>query len=191
MMKMKSLFGAGIVAGALAVSSVAGASVTFDPSSGTGFVGKGDVQVPWGWNNATLQAQAGNVTFSYSQIDSADYDVTCEWDTGTRRVVHHVQTTSHDIGSTVAYDVNKANRTNNKGAVTGFNLTGQLNFVTTDSGDPIPTVGDSCPGNSGLGLVTGVSDPYNVTSTQELDAADAAMSLGPTAIWLNGVSVLP
>lgn len=44
----------------------AGAAVTFDGSTGTGFVGKGDVQTAFGWNDAKLQARAAGVTFSTS-----------------------------------------------------------------------------------------------------------------------------
>jgi hypothetical protein len=40
-----------------------------------------------------------------------------------------------------------------------------------------------------LGLVTAVSDPFNQTSSSELDAFDTALGLGPTAVWINGVSV--
>ena len=42
------------------------ATVTFDPSTGTGFVGKGDVQLAFGWNNATLQQNAGSLRYSYN-----------------------------------------------------------------------------------------------------------------------------
>jgi hypothetical protein len=52
--------------GALAVPAVASASVAVD-SNGMGFVGKGDVQVAFGWNNATLQKNAAGVTFTSSQ----------------------------------------------------------------------------------------------------------------------------
>lgn len=47
----------------------AAASVTFDPSTGTGFVGKGDLQTPWGWNNQKMQIEALNITFSYNSTD--------------------------------------------------------------------------------------------------------------------------
>ena len=44
------------------ISAAALASVTFDPNTGTGFVGKGDIQVPMGWNNKQLQNNAGGVS---------------------------------------------------------------------------------------------------------------------------------
>ena len=47
---------------ALMLTGVA-AAVTFDPATGTGFVGKGDVQLVYGWNNQALQTNALNVQF--------------------------------------------------------------------------------------------------------------------------------
>lgn len=180
----------GIVA-ALAFASVAVALTTFNPSTGTGFVGKGDVQTPWSWNNNTLQNHAGSVSFNYQEINDTAYYVTCEWDTGTIHVVHHTQTTNHALSDTVAYDVSSATRNNPRGNVTGFNLNGPIGDpVVTDGGDPIPVVGDTCPGNSGLGLVTGVeADPTDSSSSQTLYASSSFGPQGPTAIWINGVSV--
>ena len=59
---------AGIVA-AVGLSGIAAASVTFDPSSGSGFVGKGDVQIALGLNNAQLQdaVKKNSLSFTYSQ----------------------------------------------------------------------------------------------------------------------------
>src|ERR671918_1859956 len=37
--------------------------VTVNPADGTGFVGKGDVQLIFGWNNKALQDNAGSVEF--------------------------------------------------------------------------------------------------------------------------------
>ena len=158
------------------------ASVTFDVATGKGFVGKGDVQLAFGWNNAKLQAQAGNVSFNYTQVDATDYEVVCEFDTGTRHVVHHVQTTHKSLSDALSYDVTKANRQNPQGDVTGFNLTGATNVQQTASGDPIPSVGDGCPGNSGLGAITGVTVTSS-SSTGGLYVSDAALGLGPVLIW--------
>lgn len=171
----------GIIA-ALAFAGVAAATVTFDPSSGNGFVGKGDVQTAFGWNNATAQAQANNVSFSMSQVTSTDYAVTCEWDTGTIHLVHHVQTTQHSVSDTLAYDVTKANRSNPQGSLTGYNLTGLGTGTTTPSGDPIPAVGEDCPGNSGLGPITDV-EIASSSSVGGLYVSDSTLSLGPTLIY--------
>lgn len=171
----------------LAVLAVAAgaalATVTFDVATGKGFVGKGDVQLAFGWNNAKLQAQAGNVSFSYVQVEAADYEVVCEFDTpGNKHSTHHVQTTHKSLNDSLSFDVTKANRQNPRGDVTGFNLTGATNVQQTASGDPIPSVGDGCPGNSGLGAITGVTVTSS-SSTGGLYVSDTALGLGPVLIW--------
>ncbi|ALC89376.1 hypothetical protein AM500_05950 [Bacillus sp. FJAT-18017] len=77
---MKKLL-SGLAAGTLAMGIMAGsvfASVTFDASTGTGFVGKGDVQTVLGWNNSQLQAGAGGLKFTYVTVDT--YEVTVRVD---------------------------------------------------------------------------------------------------------------
>jgi hypothetical protein len=94
--------------------------VTFNPVLGTGFVGKGDVQTAFGWNNATLQSNARGVGFQYYATTTATW--TCRWTTGegTNGEQTHTldRTTIQGVAGTVAYDT----RTRNQ--ITGFNLTG-------------------------------------------------------------------
>ena len=124
-----------LLVGLLAVAAYA--AVTFDPSSGTGFVGKGDVQTAFGWNNAELQANASGVTFTYVAVDT--YDVTVEWDTGNadqpQSIQHHIitQTKRASVNATVAYDA----RTHKQ--IDGFILTG---YGSTTTEGTIPSVGD-------------------------------------------------
>ncbi|MCW3996493.1 MAG: hypothetical protein NWE98_10160 [Candidatus Bathyarchaeota archaeon] len=82
MINKKSIGIFAILASILAVSMVlpARALVTFDPATGTGFVGKGDVQLAFGWNNKALQDNALGVTFTYVAIN--EYLVTEVWATG-------------------------------------------------------------------------------------------------------------
>jgi hypothetical protein len=61
----------GVVAAAailapLAFASSANAAVAID-GTGTGFIGKGDVQTALGYNNAQLQAKADSLKFTTSQ----------------------------------------------------------------------------------------------------------------------------
>jgi len=56
------MFVIGAVA-ALTIGGGAGATVTVN-NDGSGFVGKGDVQAAFGWNNAQFQRNAAAVTFS-------------------------------------------------------------------------------------------------------------------------------
>ena len=133
---------------AATISTAAFASVTFDPATGLGWVGKGDVQLAFGWNNQAAQANAKAVSFSYNATDT--YDVGCEWSTGTNHVVvHDITVPKHtSVSSSVLSDPRKT------GQWTGYNLNG-LGATVTDGS--VPVVGATCPGNSGLGLVTDVT----------------------------------
>lgn len=126
----------------LASTSYAFAIVTFDPATGAGFVGKGDVQLAFGWNNQQLQTNAGGVSFSYSVTQA--YTAVCTWVTGegTRgEQTHNVNhTESTQVNDVVAFDARSRTQ------ITGFTLKG---FGTTTSVGTEPRVGDPCPGNEG------------------------------------------
>lgn len=165
----KALWAAAAASVAL-VSTAAWATVTFDPDSGTGFVGKGDVQLAFGWNNSQAQKNANGVTFTYESDQS--YDVTCEWTTLTggknSKTIYHDVTNhkSTSVSSTIAYDARMKNQ------YTGYNLLGLGSTVTT--GTPVPNIGDPCPQGGGLAdsdppgndaVVTDVEiDPASVVS---------------------------
>lgn len=127
-------------AAALLVSSAAMADVVFDPATGNGFVGKGDVQLAFGWNNAQLQSNASAVTFTYAL--QATYNVTCEWDSynsgRNRQTINHKVTDGLVLGSKATFA--SSSRTNRQGVVTGFILAGYSS--ATPSG-AAPLVGDA------------------------------------------------
>jgi hypothetical protein len=201
---MKTRTGLGLL-GCLLIGSIAYATTSFidEPGYyfGTGFVGKGDLQTPWGWNAATMQAEAtnGNVTFTYVLVEKAAYSVTCEWETvnKTKTIEHSVTKTTH-LDANVSYDVAKKTRNNKNGDVTGFILLGASGGTTTTETGSVPIVGGSCP-NGGDGLITAVGPAIDEetdleitpTSSSTLYAEDAAKATGLTAIWVNGVSVKP
>lgn len=151
--KVKRLYVSVLVAlVALAMTATAAfAAVTFDSATGKGFVGKGDIQVPWGWNDKQLQTNAGGVTFSYDATEN--YEAVCTFVTGegTRgEKTHNVaRESSTAVNSQVAYE----NRTNPKSKITGFNLTGL--GQTTESG-VVPVVGGACDGGPNGGSWTSV-----------------------------------
>jgi hypothetical protein len=125
------------------ISTAAIAAVTFDPATGTGFVGKGDVQLAYGWNNAALQRNASGVTFSYNATDN--YEAVCTFVTGegtrgekTHNVGHNKSTV---VASTITYDARVRNQ------ITGFTLNGL--GTTTTTGGSAPVVGEACMGNPG------------------------------------------
>ena len=138
-----------IAAAATVTASLA--AVTFNAASGTGFVGKGDVQLAFGWNNQ--QANANASLLSFNTVETISYDAVCEWDTVTggkeSKVIHHIvtNTKTSQINGSVAYDVRKGAGIAN---VNGFNLTGYGSQVTV--GDPVPMVGAACaPGSDNAG----------------------------------------
>jgi len=142
---MKSLSSRTMLGLALAVVSASAlAEVVFDPATGTGFVGKGDVQDAFGWNNAGLQANATGVTFTYGY--TGEYEAICTFTTGPREKVHNVPHAEEiDVSSTVSVSL----RRNPVSMVTGFNLTG-LDGSIEESGE-VPVVGGPCPGHEGHG----------------------------------------
>jgi hypothetical protein len=108
----------------LAIAAIAAVSVhaaVVIDENGVGFVGKGDVQDAFGWNNAQLQANAAAVRFRFVETQQASWE--CEWWTGPahNRTYHSVnREVVTAVGGNVAHDARK----NKQGQITGFNLNG-------------------------------------------------------------------
>jgi hypothetical protein len=142
-----------IVAILIAVAAVA--SVTFDANTGTGFVGKGDVQIAFNWNNAALQNKAAGVYFTYESSDS--YSATCTWITGegTRgERTHNVTVPRH----TQVYSMINGTARSGPHQFTGFILNG---FGTTSTSGEAPVVGGDCIGEGQDGTWTSVEGPVS------------------------------
>ena len=130
---------------ALALSATAAiAAFTFDPVTGKGFVGKGDVQLIYGWNNTQLQDNAKLVDFR--AITTTETTWTCTRPAATPndpdRVITQQRnntTTAQGLATTVSRDTSKGKN----GPVTGFNLLGYDSQPTPIASDG-PAVG-SCP----------------------------------------------
>src|SRR5688572_1529987 len=129
------------------------AAVTFDPATGIGFVGKGDLQTPWGWNDAKLQAEAPGVSFYYHSSATSLYSAVCTWTTGEGKKGEKIHNVAHNkevvnvVSSSVACDLRK----NGNNKVTGFNLMGCTTQSSTVEADVAPVVGGPCMGNEGHG----------------------------------------
>jgi hypothetical protein len=167
---------AGLTAAAI-FTTAAHATVTFDPATGKGFVGKGDVQLVFGWNNAQLQKKAttsGAIVFTYSE--STIYSATCEWTTGegTRGEKVHSITRTKFFGvlGSVAYDARQRSQ------VTGFNLNGWTSYEAVQG--TVPIVGESCPGEGTNGVWTVVIE---TSSSSGLQADDTTDALPGVKIW--------
>lgn len=130
-------------------STSALADVDFDPATGTGFVGKGDVQLAFDWNDAGLQSNATGVTFTYGY--TAVYQAVCTFTTGEGTRGEKTHNVPHSEEMNVSSAVNVSLRKNPQQKVTGFNLTG-FGEVFSESGE-VPVVGGPCPGNPGHGGV--------------------------------------
>ena len=131
-----------IVAAAAALtvlSSAAIAAVTFDVTSGTGFVGKGDVQLALGLNNAGVQA-LGNPSFTFDSTSTTTWTCTKLQQLGNGGINEIVQVRNNSTSTQGV--VSSAARVKNQ--ITGYNLLGYSGTptVTTDG----PAIG-ACPAN--------------------------------------------
>ncbi|MET4137230.1 hypothetical protein [Pseudarthrobacter sp. PvP090] len=130
-------------AASLTLASPAAATVTFDPATGTGFVGKGDVQDVFAWNNKALQTHASTVDFRVESVSDTTWTCTKTLTTGngqTKEIVQERSTTTSVQG--LVATAPRVNSQGKDGPVTGFYLQGYEGTTTlaTDG----PAVG-SCP----------------------------------------------
>jgi hypothetical protein len=135
-------------AGVLAVAATAYADVEFNADTGTGFVGKGDVQLALGWNNKQLQDGASSAVFTYEASTVTATTWTCDRDGGTQTQerANTTTTTTQGVVSAVSRERNQIN---------GFILNGFDGAPTTTSETDGPKVG-SCPtGWTAIDLVEG------------------------------------
>ena len=140
--KLYLAMGLALVAMLVAAGAVF-AAFTFDPATGTGFVGKGDVQLIYNWNNKQLQDNAKLVDFRASSTSVTEWTCSRPHPSDPTREITQERsstTTTQGLATTVARETSKGK----DGPVTGFNLTGYdaPPTVTTDG----PAVG-SCPAN--------------------------------------------
>lgn len=142
----KIAIAAAIAAATISTASIA--AVIFNSEDGTGWVGKGDVQTAFGWNNKAAQDNANKVSFSAESEER--FQVTCEWTTGPEhnRKTHDVSRPIHrSVSSAIGYDARKT------GQYTGYHL---LGYGAAVGGGDAPAVGGQCP-NGHFGTITEVS----------------------------------
>ncbi|MBW3665749.1 MAG: hypothetical protein KY469_21875 [Actinobacteria bacterium] len=150
---------------ALAVfASAAFAAVTFNAADGTGFVGKGDVQLVYNWNNKALQDNAASVQFQAESKVVTEVSWVC---TNTKH--EHEQPRARTTTTTVEGVVDSIAR-DKKGQITGFNLTGYAGGTTEDVVNDGPGV-NSCPGGKDWSLTTPAGDPEEVSSSSALQVS--------------------
>lgn len=152
-----------------AFSAVAGAAVTFDGATGTGFVGKGDVQLIAGWNNKQLQDNASLVQFQASSTTEVSWECTHTKDPDKIKERERTTTTA-GIVSHVARERNQ---------ITGFNLSGYSSTGTVTSTDG-PAL-NSCSGSSWY-LSSPAGDPVAVDGASLQVSTDGGTTWSPLPI---------
>jgi hypothetical protein len=163
----------GAVALVAVLFTVAFAAVTFDPATGQGFAGKGDVQLALGFNNKQLQDQAASLVFTYEGVEETVTEVT--WgctNSNNENLQERARTTTtsssrSDVVSAVAREKNQ---------ITGFNLNGYRALNTVSSSTTEGPAVNSCP--SGPWILTdpaGAPDVISSTSTGGLYVDDVLL----------------
>lgn len=147
-------------AAALALATPASAAVTFDPGTGTGFVGKGDVQLAFNWNNSQLQTRAPGVSFAAESETVKEVSWVCT-NTRNENLQERARTTTTSTSGVVS-----AITRDSKKQVTGFNLLGYTGTPTSTETTDGPAL-NSCPTN--WALTTSAGDPEVVSSTTTLN----------------------
>jgi hypothetical protein len=168
---MKKMFAVLAVVAVATVVTVGYAAVTFDPATGTGFVGKGDVQTVYGWNNKGAQDNATLVSFSY--VATAVYEQSCLKDNA-RTTLSNTFTSEVPVNSGVAYDARKQNQ------YTGWNLTGLAGAGSGGSVESCPAVGND------TGWYADPSDPEpRLVEGSSSGALTVHHASGSHVIWSN------
>lgn len=157
-MRKIATFVVGSVAALGLAAGPAAAAVTFDEGTGTGFVGKGDVQLALNLNNAQVQQQASTIAgeFTYAATTVTEVSWICT-NTKNENLQERERTTTTETSGVVAGVTRDS-----KKQVTGFNLTGYSGTPTESSATDGPAV-NSCPTN--WVLTTPAGDPVEISST--------------------------
>lgn len=161
-MKTHSMRKAVLTAGAvLALGGAAFAAVIFDPMTGEGFVGKGDVQLTFGWNNAALQRNADTVQFRVVSEVVTEVSWVCTNS-------NNQNTQERERTTTTSYQGLLESVARVRNQVTGFILSGYdgdpVGGGSTTDGPPI----NSCPSGPWT-LTTPAGDPEVVSSSEAFE----------------------
>jgi hypothetical protein len=159
----------------LVAATAAFATVTFDPATGKGFVGKGDVQLAFGWNNAQLQANGKLVSFTFN--DTATYSAVCTFTTGEGTPGEQTHNISIPRHTSVISDVQYDARTHKQ--IDGYILKG---FGATTPEGTVPVVGDACVGNDGGVAQNGTWSSVTLVSTS---GGALFVNYGGSSVQLN------
>jgi hypothetical protein len=145
-----------------AAGYVAYAAVTIE-DDGTGFVGKGDVQLVYGWNNKQLQDNAESVDFRVNREEVTEVSWECT-NPNNEKVQERARTTTTSIAGVVSAVARERNQ------ITGFDLTGYKGTPTIGSSVTEGPAVNSCPSGFWT-LTTPAGVPEVVSSTGGLQVS--------------------
>jgi hypothetical protein len=158
-MKLKNwMVGAAVAA----VASAAIASVTFDAETGTGFVGKGEVQMVYGWNNRALQENADSVQVRSNSTTVTEVSWICT-NSNNENIQQRERTTTTETAGLVETVARERNQ------ITGFILDGYDGDPTTTSTTEGQQL-NSCPSGP-WSLTTPAGAPVVVESSSALEVS--------------------
>jgi len=174
---------------ALAIPTAAMATVAVD-GTGTGFVGKGDVQTALGYgsgNDKAFQIDAAGVTFQYGDVAEISMAVVCTSDDVTYVTQHNV------LGTVTAAKTVNFTTKGDKGKVTGYNLLGASGDATyTSSLDTSRATMMACPtGTHFSHYLNGGTWDWDWNAPDSLTVTGSGASAGKTAALPNTPVVLP
>jgi hypothetical protein len=138
------------------IAGTAARRVSVDVGTGEGFVGKGDVQLAFGWNNRALQDNAGSGKFQPNPETVTEVSWVCT-NSNNDNIQQRERTTTESVTGLMANGVRERNQ------FTGFLLTGfdgQTKTDTTTEGNQL----NSCPSSSLWSLTTPAGDPVVVST---------------------------
>ncbi|MDP3892859.1 hypothetical protein [Nocardioides sp.] len=131
-------------------ATAASAAVTFDPGTGTGFVGKGDVQTALGLNNNAVQNTA--VSFSYQGVTAQSWS--CVKTVVTGNGEENVITQERAVTTSTTGVVSSVERVRNQ--ITGYHLEGFSGTPTVVTSGP---AAGSCPNDNSEFVQGSLGDP--------------------------------
>ncbi|MFN3620944.1 hypothetical protein [Sphingorhabdus sp.] len=150
----KMLFAASLALATISTAAVA--AVEFYPATGTGFVGKGDVQLALGLNNAQLQTATVAFTYNSTVVSEVTWECT---NSKNEKVQDRERTTTSSVQGVVAASARVKNQ------ITGYNLNGYSESSSSGSTSEGPAL-NSCPDDSGnWSLTSPAGNPEIVSST--------------------------
>lgn len=140
------------------IASPTMAAVTFDATTGTGFVGKGDVQLALGISNADVQ-KLNDLSFASVSTAVTEVSWVCTNDRN-ENTQERARTTTTDVEGIVSATARVKNQ------ITGYNLIGYSGTKTTSTSTEGPAV-NSCPAGFWT-LTTPAGDPVEISNSSTL-----------------------